>query len=126
MRVVGGVVVEAQICVDALLGREISSVKLPPLDQPNQIREESQTKNVEKVHNFLETPLPSPRMIWTFLNFGKLTFLFCSRDTTLQVRSPTYATCPNFRLSYLFLKHHETGPIFSQNPAITYFSPKIV
>ena len=70
MRVVGGVVVEAQICVDALLDREISSVKLPPLDQPNQIREESQTKNVEKFHNFLEPP-PSPRMIWTFLNFGK-------------------------------------------------------
>ena len=26
---------------------------------------------MEKVHNFLDPP-PSPRMIWTFLNLGKI------------------------------------------------------
>ena len=29
------------------------------------------SQKVEKVHNFLNPP-PSPRMIWTFLNLGKI------------------------------------------------------
>ena len=29
-------------------------------------------QNVEKVHNFLRLPRPSPRNIWTFLNLVKI------------------------------------------------------